>query len=38
MDEEDLADLRDSRRLENTETFKSDGFATTADELGQRPE
>ncbi|KAJ9126346.1 hypothetical protein QFC24_002080 [Naganishia onofrii] len=35
MDEEDLADLRDSRKLENTETFKSDGFTSTADELGR---
>lgn len=35
MDEEDLADLRDSRKLENTDTFKSDGFTSTADELGR---
>lgn len=35
MDEEDLQDLRDSRKLENTETFKTDGFTSTADELGR---
>ena len=35
MDEEDLQDLRNSRKLENTETFKTDGFTSTADELGR---
>lgn len=27
MDEEDLAAMNDDRRLENTETFKDEGFA-----------
>ncbi|GHJ89805.1 hypothetical protein NliqN6_6207 [Naganishia liquefaciens] len=35
MDEEDLQDLRNSRKLENTDTFKTDGFTSTADELGR---
>lgn len=36
MDEEDLAELRNSRRLEQTDTFKdADGFGTAA-ELGKR--
>jgi len=36
MDDEDLEDLKNSRQLENTETFKGgDGFGTAA-ELGSR--
>lgn len=41
MDEEDLAEMRDSRKLENTETFRSGGeggsgmgLGGTAEELG----
>jgi hypothetical protein len=37
MDEEDLEELRNSRKLENTDTFKADGFGTAA-ELGARGE
>lgn len=31
MDEEDLAQMKDDRRLENTETFRNDGFAGMRD-------
>lgn len=39
MDDEDLADLKDSRKLETTETFKAgDGFGTAAELGGQAGE
>nr|XP_019003730.1 G patch domain-containing protein 1 [Kwoniella mangroviensis CBS 8507]OCF67191.1 G patch domain-containing protein 1 [Kwoniella mangroviensis CBS 8507] len=34
MDEEDLEHMREDRKLENTDTFKNDGFAGTREELG----
>ncbi|WWC73506.1 uncharacterized protein I206_107477 [Kwoniella pini CBS 10737] len=34
MDEEDLQHLKDDRQLENTSTFKNDGFGATKEELG----
>ncbi|WWC95390.1 hypothetical protein V866_002252 [Kwoniella sp. B9012] len=34
MDEEDLQHMREDRKLENTDTFKNDGFAGTREELG----
>ncbi|WVW86716.1 hypothetical protein I302_108770 [Kwoniella bestiolae CBS 10118] len=34
MDEEDLQHMRDDRKLENTDTFKNDGFGGTKEELG----
>lgn len=36
MDEEDLAQLNDDRRLENTDTFKQDAFAGTREDLGNK--
>ena len=35
MDEEDLAQMRDDRKLENTETFRTDALPSTKDELGK---
>lgn len=37
MDEEDLAQMNEDRQLENTDTFRSDGFAGTREELASRP-
>nr|XP_018260453.1 G patch domain-containing protein 1 [Kwoniella dejecticola CBS 10117]OBR82611.1 G patch domain-containing protein 1 [Kwoniella dejecticola CBS 10117] len=34
MDEEDLQHMKDDRQLENTSTFKNDGFGGTKEELG----
>lgn len=36
MDEEDLAAMNDDRRLENTETFKDDGFAGMRETAGEK--
>ncbi|ORY34948.1 hypothetical protein BCR39DRAFT_563551 [Naematelia encephala] len=36
MDEEDLAQMNEDRQLENTETFKTDTFAGTKEELAGR--
>jgi G patch domain-containing protein 1 len=36
MDEEDLAQMNEDRKLENTETFRSDAFAGTKEELGDK--
>ncbi len=36
MDDEDLEQMRADRTLENTDTFRTDGFGSTADELGSR--
>jgi G patch domain-containing protein 1 len=36
MDEEDLEEMRQSRKLENTDTFKTDAFGGTAEELAAR--
>jgi G patch domain-containing protein 1 len=36
MDDEDLAQMNEDRRLENTETFRSEAFAGTKEELANR--
>jgi hypothetical protein len=36
MDEEDLAQMNDDRRIESTEAFRKDAFATTKEELANR--
>lgn len=36
MDEEDLEQMNDDRRLENTETFKTDRLGGTKEELAAR--
>lgn len=36
MDEEDLAAMSDDRRLENTETFKDEGFAGMRETMGEK--
>ncbi|ORX37960.1 hypothetical protein BD324DRAFT_578686 [Kockovaella imperatae] len=36
MDEEDLQQMNDDRKLENTDTFKNDGFAGTREELANK--
>lgn len=36
MDEEDLQQMNDDRKLENTETFRTDGFGGTKEELANR--
>lgn len=36
MDEEDLAQMKEDRVLENTETFKSDRLGSTKDDLADR--
>ncbi len=36
MDEEDIEEMKQSRKLENTENFKTDGFGGTAEELAGR--
>lgn len=36
MDEEDLAQMKEDRILENTETFKSDRIGSTKAELADR--
>jgi G patch domain-containing protein 1 len=36
MDEEDLQQMNDDRKLENTETFQNEGFAGTREALGDK--
>lgn len=36
MDEEDLAQMNEDRKLENTETFRNEGFTATREELGDK--
>lgn len=36
MDEEDLQQMNDDRRLENTDTFKDDGFAGFREDAGEK--
>lgn len=36
MDEEDLAQMNEDRKLENTETFRSDTFGGTKEELASK--
>ena len=36
MDEEDLQQMNEDRKLENTETFTNDGFGGTREELANR--
>jgi G patch domain-containing protein 1 len=36
MDEEDLAQMNQDRKLENTETFRTDEFAGTREELANK--
>ena len=36
MDEEDLAQMNEDRQLENTETFRSDAFTGTREELANK--
>ena len=36
MDEEDLAAMKDDRKLENTETFRDEGFAGMREGMGEK--
>lgn len=36
MDEEDLVNLKDDRKLENTETFRNEGFAGMREGMGEK--
>lgn len=36
MDDEDLQQMNDDRRLENTDTFKDDGFAGFRESTGEQ--